>query len=65
MSKVAELQRADEMASSYRTEVLDRNNAYSWNAAIHYTPSAAAEDGRANTVKVSVGSISALVRRFG
>lgn len=66
MSKLASLQSEKEaQASSYRTEVLGASDPYSWNAAIHYVPKGGTCSDRPNTVNVSVGSISALIKRFG
>ena len=64
MNHMPTTQEADaSMASFYRTEVGESVDDYSWNAIIHYKP----QDGSDNegAVNVSVGSISALLKRFG
>jgi len=64
MNHMPMTQEADaSMVSSYRTEVGDSVDDFSWNAIIHYKP----HDGSENegAVNVSVGSISALLKRFG
>ena len=50
---------------SYRTEVLGQSDPFSWNAAIHYTSAQASDAPVQSTTNVSVGSITALLQRFG
>lgn len=56
----------DPSDTRYSTEVLGRADPYSWNAAIHFHPPQSEKASeKPVTVNVSVGSISALLQRFG